>query len=136
MKAAATYKVNKWEEHTYREIPPGMKMTKASVEYGFSGDLDGAGRMEYLMFYASFDPNDPHKSKASYVGLIGFEGKLHGKSGSFAMIDNGKFEGGSADSTLAIAEGSGTGMLKGIRGAGSYRANKDGFKLELDYQLP
>lgn len=136
MKAVATYKVNKWEEHTYQEIPPGMKMTKASVEYGFSGDLDGAGRMEYLMFYSWYDPKDPHKAKASYVGLIGFEGKLAGKRGTFALIDNGKFEGGSADSTLVIAEGSGTGALKGIQGTGFYRANQEGFRLELDYRLP
>ena len=87
------------------------------------------------MFYRHFDPNDQHKASASYVGLIHFDGVLLGKSGSFVFEDNGTFEGGSANSSLRIAQGSGTGSLKGIHGTGRYLANKDGFHLELDYNF-
>lgn len=135
LKAKASYSVKKWEEGTYRQISSEMKMTKASVVYEFSGDLRGIASVEYLMFYRHFDPNDQHKASASYVGLIHFEGNLSGKSGSFVLEDNGTFEGGSANSSLRIAEGSGTGALKDIHGTGRYVANKDGFHLELDYDF-
>lgn len=135
MNAKASYSVKKWEEVTYREITPEMKLTKASVIYECAGDLQGIATVEYTMFYRHFDPKDQHNSSASYVGLIHFDGVLSGKSGSFVFEDNGTFEGGSATSVLRIAEGSGTGSLKGIRGTGSYRADKDGFRLELDYDV-
>lgn len=135
MKAKASYSVTKWEELPYREMSPDMKMTKASVSYEFTGDLQGIASVEYLMFYRHFDPKDQHKASASYVGLIHFEGTVLGKSGSFVFEDHGSFEGGSANSSLRIAEGSGTGSLKGIRGTGMYLANKDGFHLEIDYHF-
>ena len=136
MKAKATYTVKKWEEHSYEQISPNIKMTKASIEYGFSGEILGTASAEYLMFYRHFDPNDQHKASAAYVALLRFEGSLSGRSGSFVMIDNGTFEGGTANSDLQIAEGSGTGTLQGITGTGMYRANQDGFHFQLDYELP
>ena len=136
MKTKGTYTVKKWEELTYQQIAPEMKMTKASVEYTFSGEIEGKASVEYLMFYRHFDPNDQHKASAAYVALLRFEGSLSGRSGSFVMIDNGTFEGGTANSDLQIAEGSGTGTLQGISGTGLYRANQDGFHFQLDYELP
>jgi len=135
MKAKASYSVKKWEEALLRQISSEMKMTKASVLYELSGDLQGIASVEYLMFYRHFDPNDQHKASAFYVGLIHFDGILQGKSGSFVFEDNGTFESGSANSSLRIVEGSGTGALKEIYGTGSYRANKDGFHLELNYDF-
>jgi len=135
MRAKATYTVKKWEEETYHQISPEMKMTKASVEYYFSGEMEGKGSVEYLMFYRHFDAKDQHKSAATYVGLIRFEGTVAGKSGSFVMEDYGSFEAGTARSDLRIAAGSGTGELKGIMGIGTYRANKDGFHIELEYNM-
>ena len=135
MKAKGTYTVKKWEESTYQQMTPEKKMTKASVEYGFSGEIEGRGLVEYLMFYAHVDPKDQHKSSASYVGLIYFDGTLSGKPGSFVLEDNGTFEGGAAKSTLRIAKGSGTGQLDGIYGDGTYLANQEGFHIELEYNF-
>jgi hypothetical protein len=135
MKAKATYSVKKWEEKTYDQISPEIKMTKASVEYEFSGELEGTASVEYLMFYSHADPTDQHKSSASYVGLIRFEGTLNGRSGSFAMKDDGTFESGTAASALTIVEGSGTGSLEGIKGTGMYRANCEGFVFEMEYEM-
>jgi hypothetical protein len=135
MKAKALYTVKKWEEATYREIPPGMKMTKASVMYEFKGDLSGSGSVEYLMFYGHVDQSDQHKARASYVGLIYFEGTLSGKEGGFVLEDNGMFEAGTAKSSVRISEGSGTGTLNGIHGSGTYLADKDGFRIELEYSF-
>ena len=135
MKASATYTVKKWEEKPYDDISSNMKMTRASVEYALDGEINGKATVEYLMFYSHFDAQDQHKAAAQYVALLRFNGALGGKSGSFVMQDTGAFEGGTASSTLQIVNGSGTGDLKGIGGKGSYRANKDGFRFEVDYSL-
>jgi hypothetical protein len=135
MNAKGTYTVKKWEESVYQQLTPEKKMTKASVEYGFSGEIEGTGLVEYLMFYSHSDPKDQHKSSASYVGLIYFDGTILGKSGSLVLEDNGTFEGGTAKSTLRIAKGSGSGQLDGIDGNGAYHANQDGYTIELEFNL-
>lgn len=135
MKAKATYTVKKWEESSYQQIAPEKKITKASVEYNLTGEIEGKASVEYLMFYSHSDQDDQHKSAASYVGLIYFEGTLSGKSGSFVLEDNGTFEGGAARSALRIAKGSGTGQLESIHGIGMYLANREGYHIELEYNL-
>jgi len=134
-KAKATYKVEKWSEETWQTISPEVKMTKASVEFKLEGEIVGKAVVEYLMYYPYFDAKDPHKSSAEYIGLMHIDGKLNGKSGSFAVDDSGIFEVGTAYSTLRILEGSGTGELKGIKGNGKYRANQEGNHFEVDYEF-
>ena len=112
-----------------------MKMTKASVVLQFSGDIEGAADVEYLMFYSSFDPTDMHKSQAQYVGQIRIEGSLQGKVGSFSLTDTGTFEDGIANSEISIIHGSGTGELSEIVGLGTYSADKNGCKWEMDISL-
>jgi hypothetical protein len=135
MKAKGTYAVKKWEENPYEQISSEMKMTKASVEYLMSGEINGRALVEYLMFYKYFDANDQHKSSALYIGLIRFLGNVQGKEGSFVIEDNGTFENGAASSTLQIISGSGMGELKGMQGTGRYSATQDGAQIELDYNL-
>jgi len=132
MRITSTYTPKKWEEKPYEIIENRMKSTKATVEFAFSGDIEGSANVEYLMFYSSFDLEDPHKAKAQYVGLMKITGKLKGKSGSFALIDNGIFESGVAKSKVTVIPESGTGELLSITGSGSYRADQGGCSLELD----
>ena len=135
MKAKGTYTVNKWEENPYVQISSEMKMTKASVEYLISGEINGKALVEYLMLYKYFDANDQHKSSAIYIGFMRFVGNVQGKEGSFVIEDHGTFENGTASSTLQIIAGSGSGKLKTIHGIGRYSANQDGVQIELDYNL-
>ena len=136
MKVQGNYTVAKWEENSYDQISANAKLTKASVEYRFTGEIEGKASVEYLMFYSHFDPSDPHKSGAVYVGLIRFQGKLKDKSGSFVLNDQGTFKAGTASSDLRIVETSGTGALQGITGTGKYRANEEGYYFQLDYDVP
>ena len=135
MRATGTFSVKKWEENTYKEISPEMKMTKATVEYELSGEIEGRASVEYLMFYQHVDNTDQHKSSASYVGLFRLDGKISGKSGSVVMEDRGTFTAGTASSALQVVGGSGTGELKGIVGKGKYQAGQSGIHLELDYDI-
>lgn len=136
MNAHGNYTVTKWEENSYDQISPNAKLSKASVEYQFTGEIEGKASVEYLMFYSHFDASDPHKSSAAYAGLIRFQGTLKDKSGSFVLHDQGTFNAGTASSDLRIAAGSGTGALQGISGTGKYRANREGYYFELEYDLP
>jgi hypothetical protein len=136
MKARASYEVKKWDEETYQQLSPEMKMTRASVEFAMRGEIACTANVQYLMFYKKFDPADQHKASAVYVGLMKMDGKVSGKSGSFALEDRGTYEAGLAKSSLKIIEGSGTGELKGIKGTAAYHASQAGFNFELDYSLP
>ncbi|HUL44361.1 MAG TPA: DUF3224 domain-containing protein [Bacteroidota bacterium] len=135
MNAHGTYAVKSWDEKTYDQVSPKSKLTKATVEYEFTGEIAGKGMVEYLMFYDYSDPNDPHKSSASYIGLMKFTGLISGREGGFMMQDSGTFRNGVASSTLAILLNSGSGALKGIRGTGRYRASQQRLEFELDYDF-
>lgn len=136
MKLQSTYKVAAWQETDYDRLSDGMKLSRASVVYTFTGDLEGDASVEYLMFYSSFDPTDPHTADASYVGLMRFQGSIKGKAGSVVFHDRGTFHLGVASSALEIAAGSGTGELRGISGTGTYRADKSSCRIELECVLP
>jgi ribulose-5-phosphate 4-epimerase/fuculose-1-phosphate aldolase len=135
MKAVASFAPTKWDEKTYEHVSARMKMTKASIAFAYTGQIEGKASVEYLMFYVDFDEKDPHKATANYVGLILFQGKLNGKSGSFAMEDHGAFKADTARSVLTIIPGSGTGELEGITGRGNSVATPEKCDCELDYDV-
>lgn len=135
MKLSGTYTVANWNEEPYRPDENGMRFSKTSAQFSFVGDIIGTADIEYLMFYSSFDPADMHKSQAQYVGHMKIAGSLKGKSGSFTLTDSGTFDAGVASSEVDVIVGSGTGELSGIVGLGSYRADKNGCRWELDIQL-
>jgi Protein of unknown function (DUF3224) len=135
MKASGTCKPVKWDESTLQQITADVKTTRASVTFAFSGAIEGEAAAEMLMYYPHFDHSDPHASTARYVSLLHFTVSLNGKAGSFVVEETGRFEGGVAESTLAIMPRSGTGDLAGIRGSGRFHATKDGARCELEYEL-
>lgn len=135
MKLSGIYTVSKWDETPYRPDRDGMRYTKTSAKFAFTGDIEGFAYVEYLMFYSFFDEIDMHKSAAQYVGHLKIEGEVKGKSGSFVLTDSGTFDGGIASSEVDIIAGSGTGELTGIVGLGTYQADEKGCRWELDVQI-
>ena len=94
MKAIGTFKPVKWDEKTYDQITADKKLTKASVELAFLGEIEGTARIEWQMFYRHSDDADQHNASATFVGLMRFEGTLNGRSGTFVMADRGTFDKG------------------------------------------
>ncbi len=135
MKASATFLQTKWDEKPYDDLPKPTRMTKASVEFSFKGQMEGQGHTEFIMFYKEYDERDPHKATAVYVGLTRFTGCVNGKSGSFVMEERGTFEGGAAKSTTTIISGSGTGDLKDVAGSGYGISTQTSSELSLEYAL-
>ena|SRR5205809_456163 len=127
--AMGTFEIKNWDEKTYEEIGGGAKLTRASVKKSFRGDIEGEGRIEYLMAYRE-------DGTASYVGQERIVGRLGGKTGSFVLQHVGTFEGGVAKTTFTIVPGSGTGELRGLKGEGRFAVGHEPpFPMTLDYDV-
>ena len=127
--AQAKFEVQSWDENTYEELDGDAKLTRASVGQGFTGDLEGAGSVEWLMCYRE-------DKTADFVGLQRFVGRLGSRSGSFVMQTQGGFDGTEAKGSLAVVERSGTEELAGITGSGAFAAPLGSTaSVELDYDF-
>ena len=113
--AQAEFEVQSWDESTYEELNGDAKLTRASVGQGFTGDLEGAGSVEWLMCYRE-------DKTADFVGLQRFVGRIGSRSGSFVMQTRGSFDGTEARGDLDVVAGSGTEELSGITGTGAFAA--------------
>lgn len=110
--ASARFAIKSWDEKPYSEGENLAKLTRASVTKAYTGDIDGEGRVEYLMMYRS-------DGSAAFVGLERVVGRLAGKTGSFVLQRTGVFEGGQAKESYSVIAGSATGELHGLSGDGA-----------------
>jgi len=125
--AKATFGIKSWDEKTYNEIDEGPKLTRASVTKSYQGDVDGEGKLEYLMMYRT-------AGSASFMGLERLTGSVSGRSGSFVLQHSGTFEDGVAKVILSVVPGSGTGDLRGMRGEGEFTVgHQPPYAMTLDY---
>jgi anaerobic selenocysteine-containing dehydrogenase len=129
-RAEGTFQVTSWDESTYEELDGKEKLTKASMEFGYTGDLEATSKSETLMFYRE-------DGTAAYTGLERITGRLGDRSGSFVLRADGTFENGAARTAYEVVAGSGSGELRGLRGAGSAVAasGQPGGTFTLDYDL-
>jgi Protein of unknown function (DUF3224) len=135
MKATGTFKPTQWDEKTYDQIAADKKLTKATVELAFTGEIEGTANVVWLMFYKHSDEKDQHNASATFMGLMRFDGTLNGKSGTFIMDDRGTFENGALIGSLQILPESGTDELVGITGTAKYNSNSTGVAFEMEYEL-
>jgi len=127
--AQGTFELQAWDEHPYLELDDGAKLTRASVEQRFSGDLDGEGQVEWLMCYAD-------DGTARFVGLQRFSGRLGDRAGSFVLETQGTFDGGKATGRWSVIPKSGTDELRGLVGDGGFAApHGPKADVELDYRF-
>src|SRR5688572_21452778 len=110
--ASARFAIKSWDEKPYSEGENLAKLTRASVNKAYTGDIVGEGHVEYLMMYRS-------DGSATFVGLERVTGSVAGKSGSFVLQRTGVFEGGLAKESYSVIPGSASGALHGLSGNGS-----------------
>ena len=99
--AHARFAIKSWDEKPYSEGQDLPKLTKATVVKIFTGDIEGEGRVDYLMMYRS-------DGSATFIGLERIVGRLSGRTGSFVLQRTGVFEGGQAKESYSVIPGSGT----------------------------
>lgn len=128
--ATGTFKVTAWDENTYEELDGKEKLTRASMVFGYAGDLEATGKSETLMFYRA-------DGTAAYTGLEHMVGRIGDRSGSFVLRADGAFENGAARTTWQVVHGSGSGDLRGLRGTGTAVAEsgQPGGTFTLDFDL-
>ena len=110
--ANARFAIKSWDEKPYSEGPDLPKLTRATVQKTFTGDIEGEGQVDYLMIYRS-------DGSATFIGLERISAKVSGKTGTFVLQRTGVFEDGQAKESYAVVPGSATGELRGLRGEGT-----------------
>ncbi|HKY51291.1 MAG TPA: DUF3224 domain-containing protein [Candidatus Limnocylindria bacterium] len=114
-----------WDEKPYAELGDGRKLTRASVTQRFTGDIDGEGSVEWLMFYRT-------DKTAHFVGLQRVTGAIARRRGTFVLETSGTYDGTTARASWSVVTGSATDELSGLRGRGQYAA---GHGSTADYTL-
>ena len=126
-RAKVTFTIKSWDEKAYNEMEGAPKLTRARVTKSYQGDLEGEGKLEYLMMYCT-------AGSASFVGLERVTGNFGGRSGSFVLQHSGTFDDGVAKVILSVVPGSGTGDLRGMRGEGGFSVgHQPPYAMTLDY---
>jgi hypothetical protein len=110
-----TFELASWDEQTVQELEGERKLTRAVVTQTFTGDLQGAGAVEWLMCYSE-------DGTARFVGMQRVEGAVDDRSGSVVLETTGEFDGSTAMGTWVVIPGSATGGLAGISGEGRFEA--------------
>lgn len=110
--AQGTFTVSSWDENTYAELDGNGKLTRATVIFDFTGGVSAQGTWDAVMCYRD-------DGTAVFTGMQRMVGEIEGRSGGFVLRADGTFAGGEARSEWEVVEGSGTGDLAGLRGAGS-----------------
>lgn len=127
--AKATFGITSWDEKPYSEIEGSPKLTRTSVIKSYQGDVEGEGKLQYLMMYRN-------AGSASFMGLERVTGSISGRLGSFVLQHTGTFEDGVARVTISVVPGSGTGDLLGIKGEGGFSVgHQPPYAMTLDYQF-
>lgn len=127
--ARATFTVKSWDEKPVVELDGGGKFTRASVVGVYSGEIEGEGTWENVMFFRA-------DGTAIYVGLERITGRIGGRAGSVVLQSTGAYDGTEARSTVSVVAGSATGELAGLEGEGRFAA-PHGLKgsLDLEYRF-
>jgi len=128
-KASGSFQITSFTEDTYEDRGSGAKLTHASGDQAFSGDIEGEGAVHWLMAYRP-------DGTARYVGLQRIKGEIGGRKGSFIIEANGDFDGAASRGSWSVIPSSGTDDLEGITGIGTFDA-PGGPKAtyELEYEV-
>ncbi len=118
---------------SFDEQPPsgseGSRFSRATIAKTFTGDVAGTSVVEMMSVHNDAGP-------LAYVAVERFDVTLQGRAGTFAMQHSANNNGGTPRLDLVVVQGSGTGALTGIRGAGTIDIAPDGaHTLTLDYEI-
>jgi hypothetical protein len=127
-KATGQFKVKGGREETYADRSPG-RLTRAGGSQAFTGDITGAGRIEWLMCYRA-------DRTADFVGLQEIDGTIDGRRGELVLTSTGSHDGVRSKGTWTVVRGSGKGELAGIVGSGTWLAGPGAVATyELSYEF-
>jgi len=108
-KLVTTLKIESWDEVPTHEFPDESRWTRAAVTLaeGKDGLVDGT----WEMVMVNLADGTSH-----YATVMRLSGTLDGRSGSFALVGQGDFDGTTSSTTAAVVPGSGTDGLAALTG--------------------
>jgi hypothetical protein len=128
-RANTTFAGKDWDEKPFDEFDGGRKLTRASVAYSYTGDLEGESKVEYLMAYNA-------DGTGNHVALERVIGKIDNRTGSFVIQHTGTFDEKGVKDRWFIVPGSGTGDLQGLIGGGEFEISGHGpYPISFEYEL-
>lgn len=127
-RAEGTFDIDSWDEQPYDERE-GAKLSRVHLTKTFQGGLQGTSTTDILTAIAQGE------GSSGYVGFERFTGAVDGREGTFVLQHNAEGSTGEQWMTWRILPGSGTGALRGIRGAGRISVEGGKHFYHLDYEL-
>ncbi len=128
-RATGEFSVSSWDETTYADLAGGGKLTRVSVGFGLTGDLEAAADWQALMCYRE-------DGDATFTGLQRTTGRLAGREGSFVVRADGSFGDGKAVTRWEVIPGSASGDLHGLSGTGeAVTTGASGGTFTFDYEI-
>ena len=139
--ATSRFQVASWSESPYVDIDgegtragemyyPKRGLSRAEVNYTYTGDLEGTGPLVYLIAYKA--------DAAPVLGLEQFTGSIGGHQGSCVFRHVGSQDAGSVSARLEVVPGMGTGDLRDLTGEAELTIaghSDDGYQLVLSYNI-
>ena len=125
----ATFTSKAWDEKTYAEIAGGRKLTTVQAVFAYAGDIEGEGKVDYLMAYSP-------DGTGNFVGLELIVGRIGDRSGSFVAQHTGTFDPKSVSTRWEFVPGLGAEALEGLVGSGNLKLEGHGpypFSFEYDF---
>jgi hypothetical protein len=104
---SAAYRLKDWKEASVFERSDGVKVTRVDAEFNYEGELAGATRVAYLMFYAA-------DGSGSYSGWERFSGTFRGRPAETVVAQEGTFTPEAVEVQAKTVAGTGTGALDGV----------------------
>jgi hypothetical protein len=128
-RATGPFEVKIGPQPAYNTDPAAL-LGRMSLDKQFHGDLEATSKGEMLT------AGSPVKGSAAYVAIERVIGKLHGRTGTFALQHTGIMNRGAPSLVITVAPDSGTGDLEGLSGAMSIEIVAGKHSYILDYELP
>lgn len=134
--ATITITGKSWDEQHAAKVEGPHAIARAEFSTDWRGDIEGSSVCWLLISYVAGDPDEPHSLVGPYTGYELVRATIGERRGTFVLAASGDHRGGVAKTEVAIVDGSGTGELVGITGAGGYAADAMEYTMTLDYELP
>jgi hypothetical protein len=103
---------------------------RMALDKQFHGDLEATSKGQMLTAMTDV------KESAGYVALERVSGKLHGRSGTFALQHSGTMTRGVPQLIITVVPDSGTGELVGLSGQMTIKVEGKKHSYEFNYTLP
>lgn len=112
------------------EIAQDTTLGRMSLDKQYHGDLEGIGKGEMLTAATSIP------GSAAYVAVERVSGKVHGRSGTFALQHAGTLTRGAQQLSITVVPDSGTDQLTGLTGKMGIVMKDGKHSYDFEYALP